>query len=178
MVAMSKVGDGSGTPTTFAQTDLFGTWLVYLQRVDSKFAGSTTQIGQTTFSPSGTFSTGALVDASAPPITTTLTTGNVVIGTTNGSVTGFLAAGTTATAPRYTITGTMRAAKDLITGVLTANVSAKVSYGLVTLVRDVSFFDLSQPTFNVTEGNPITVTVKRTGNTTAQIGRASCRERV
>ena len=44
MVTMSKLAGSSGTPVTFSQTDLFGSWRVYLHRVDSKQAGSTSQI--------------------------------------------------------------------------------------------------------------------------------------
>jgi hypothetical protein len=164
---MSKVAPPDDS-ITFSPADLFGTWRVYVQRVESKLAGSTTQIGQTTFNASGAFTSGALVDAGAPPVTTTLTTGNLLVSA-NGSVTGSLAAGTLATADRYTLIGSMRAAKDVITGVLTANLSARTTthYGLVTLVRDVTLFDLAQPAYSVTEGNTLTVTVKRTGNLTA-----------
>src|SRR5439155_17301646 len=169
MVAMSKVGGGSGDPLPdFFQTDMFGTWRVYVQRVESKLGGSTTQVGQTTFGPSGTFTTGALVDASTPAVTTTLTTGNLLVGA-NGSVTGSLSVSALPTADRYTSIGTIRAAKDVITGVLTANLSARTTthYGLGTMVRDVTLFDLGQSAYSVTEGSSLTVTVKRTGNLTA-----------
>lgn len=167
MVAMSKIVPPEDAVVTFSQPDMFGTWRVYVQRVESKLAGSTTQIGQTTFGPSGFFMNGTLVDAGTPAISTNLATGNLLVAT-NGSVTGSLAVSTAATADRYSFIGSMRAAKDVITGVLTANLSARTAthYGLVTMVRDISLFDLSQPAYTVTEGNSLTATVKRTGNLT------------
>ena len=78
---------------------------------------------------------------------TTLSTGSLVVAA-DGSVTGTLANGTAATAHRYEITGTMRALKDLITGVLTARLGPTVVYqGLVTMVREVTMLDLGQASY-------------------------------
>src|SRR5215470_3241215 len=122
LVALSK-SIQSGGDVTFGPTDLYGTWRVYLQRVESKSISSTIQIGQTSFGPTGAFVSGSLNDPGPPTVGTLFTTGSASINA-NGSVTGTFAAGTGATANRYGIIGSMRAAKDLITGVLTANLSA------------------------------------------------------
>jgi hypothetical protein len=95
---------------------------------------------------------------------TALSMGSLVVAA-NGSVTGTLANGTTATAHRYEITGSMRALKDLITGVLTARLGTTVVYqGLVTMVRELTQLDLGQASYSVVEGQPVHVTVRRTGN--------------
>src|SRR6266850_1172190 len=164
LVALSKIVLPDDH-VTFSAADFFGTWRVYLQRVEAKSTGSTTQIGQTSFGPTGTFLTGTLTDPGPPPVGTLLTTGSATINM-NGSVTGTFIAGTGATAQRYGILGSMRPAKDLITGVLTANLSAPTAthYGVVTRVRDVTILDLGQAAYTVTEGAKLTATVKRTGN--------------
>ncbi len=159
MVAMSKFAPPG---TTFAQADLAGPWRVYLQRVESKLAGSTWQIGVSTFGPTGAFTSASLEDSTGAM--TALSTGSLVVAA-NGSVTGTLANGTAATAHRYEITGSMRALKDLITGVLTARLGPTVVYqGLVTMVREVTMLDLGQASYAVAEGQPVHVTVRRTGN--------------
>ena len=166
MVVMSKFANPG--VVTFAQADLFGSWQVYLHRVDSKQAGSTSQIGRLTFNSLGAFASGVLRDATNSSASTSFVAAPTsALTMINGSVTGTLVAvGTSATADRYTLLGAMRATKDVITGVLTANLSARTTthYGLVTLVRDVTLFDFSQPAFSVTEGGTVTVTVLRTGN--------------
>jgi hypothetical protein len=162
MVLMSKIGNPPASP--FVAADLAGRWRVYLQRVESsKTAGGTWQVGQTTFGAAGAFVSGALTAADST--VTTLTTGAVLVSA-NGSVTGTFSAGPGGLADLYTVTGTMRAAKDLITGVVTARVDGrtKTFHGVVTMVRDVTLFDLAQGTYNVTEGGSVTVTVLRTGN--------------
>src|SRR5438094_7586697 len=168
MVTMSKLAGSSGTPVTFSQTDLFGSWQVYLHRVDSKQAGSTSQIGRLTFNSLGAFVSGVLTDATNSSASTSFVAAPAsALTMSNGSVTGTLVAvGTSATADRYTLLGAMRATKDVITGVLTADLSARTTthYGLVTLVRDVTLFNFSQSAFSVTEGGTVTVTVLRTGN--------------
>ena len=60
----------------------------------------------------------------------------------------------------------MRAAKDVITGVVSAQVSgrAKTFHGIVTLVREVTLSDLGQSIYTVTKGGTATITVLRTGN--------------
>ena len=154
---------------TFSAADFFGTWRIYVQRVEAKLSGSTIQIGQVTFGPTGAVLSGALTDAAVPPVTTTLTaTGSsVAITSVNGSVSGtFLAAGTAATADRYTILGAMRPSKDLITGVLTGSLTNRTTthYGVVTLVRDVTVLDLDKSAYSVVEGGALPITVRRTGN--------------
>jgi Calx-beta domain len=159
MVALSKVAPGG---TTLAQADLAGPWRVYLQRVESKLAGGTWQLGVSTFGPTGAFTGATLEDVTGA--VTTLSTGSLVVAA-NGSVTGTLANGTAATAHRYEITGTMRALKDLITGVLTARLGPTVVYqGLVTMVREATLLDLGQASYSIVEGQPARVTVRRTGN--------------
>ena len=64
----------------------------------------------------------------------------------NGSVDGTLTAGGGATAHRYEIHGTMRGLKDIVTGVVTAQLGTASTYqGIVTLVREVSVLDFGQP---------------------------------
>ncbi len=161
---MSKILP-SGSAPTFAQGDLAGPWRVYLQRVESKLTGSTVQVGQLTFSSAGAFGGGTLQDAASA--TTSLTNGGLTVRP-NGSVVGSLTVGTSLTADRYTVTGTMRGAKDLITGVITAELNRSTTptfhHGLVTLVREVTLFDFGQASYNATEGSPATITVLRTGN--------------
>jgi hypothetical protein len=157
---MSRLGAGG-----FSAGDLQGGWRMYLHRVDAALASSTIQIGQATFNATGALSSGSLMDISAPPVFTTFATGRLSIDGTNGSVTGTLA--TAGGAARYTVRGTMRAARDLVLGVLTANVSGQVSFGLVALVHDASFLDFSQAAYTVTEGNTLMATVQRTGSTSA-----------
>lgn len=161
MVAMSKIAPGAGP--AFAQADLAGSWRVYIQRVESsKIAGGTTQTGRSVFTSTGAFTSATLQDVGSA--VTTLTTGSLAVAT-NGSVTGTLAAGAAATADRYEIRGTMRAAKDLITGVVTARFGTTTTHqGLVTMVREVTVFDIAQATYSLTEGQPLTVTVTRSGN--------------
>jgi hypothetical protein len=60
----STIGPGIAPPgTTFTQADLAGPWRVYLQRVESKLAGSTWQIGVSTFGPTGAFTSASLEDS-------------------------------------------------------------------------------------------------------------------
>jgi hypothetical protein len=164
MVAMSKILPAAGAPT-FRQNDLAGPWRVYLQRVESKLQGSTTQVGQLRFDTTGGFSGGDLQDAAGMP--TPLSTGSLMVRA-NGSVTGSLNAGplTSGLVDRYTVTGTMRAAKDLITGVITAELDGRTTThrGLVTLVREVAVLELGQAAYGVTEGQPAAVTILRNGN--------------
>ncbi len=165
MVVMSKLQPGAPS-TTFAPADLAGPWRVYLQRVESKLSAGTWQVGQTTFGATGLLTGGSLQDMASA--TTTLTTGSLLVSA-NGSVSGTLAAGPGVTVDRYTITGTMRAAKDLITGVVTAQIAgppAQTHYGIVTLVREVALLDIAQSAYSVTEGGTATVTVLRSGNRT------------
>ena len=159
MIALSKIVPPT---TTFAQADLAGPWRVYMQRVESKLAGGTWQIGLSTFGTTGAFTGATLEDVAG--VTTALTTGSLVVAG-NGSVTGTLATGTAATAHRYEIRGTLRGLKDLVTGVVTARLGPTSTYqGLVTLVREVTLLDLGQPSYSVVEGQPARVTVTRTGN--------------
>jgi hypothetical protein len=162
MVLMSKITPAL-PPGSFTQADLAGPWRVYLQRVEGKLTAATWQVGLTTFTGAGTFGGGTLEDANSTP--TILTTGSLLVSA-NGSVTGALSAGSTGLSDLYTIKGTMRAGKDLIAGVVTAQVSgrSKTFYGIVTMVREVTLFDLGQSTYTVTEGGTATVTVLRTGN--------------
>ena len=115
-----------------------------------------------TFGPTGAFTSASLEDSTGAM--TALSTGGLVVAA-DGSVTGTLANGTAATAHRYEITGSMRALKDLITGVLTARLGSTVVYqGLVTMVREMTQLDLGQASYSVVEGQPVHVTVRRTGN--------------
>ena len=156
MVAMSKVAPPG---VSFAQADLSGPWRIYMQRVEAKLTSSTWQVGQSVFSATGVFTTATMQDAAS--VATTLTTGTLTVGG-NGAVAGTLrnAAGTHA----YQITGTMRAAKDLITGVVTAQVGTATFQGLVTLVRDVTVLGFGQTTYSAAEGQFARITVTRTGN--------------
>ncbi len=162
MVLLSKIS--GPPPSPFTTADLAGPWRVYLQRVEStKLLGGTWQVGLTTFSAAGAFGGGTLT---APGnVVTTLTTGGLLVSS-NGSVTGTLSAGTGGTADLYTITGTMRTAKDLITGVVSAQVNGPTGtfHGLVTMVREIALFDLGQSAYTVTEGGSVTATVLRTGS--------------
>ena len=116
MVLMSRV-----TPSPpagfFTSSNLAGPWRVYLHRVESARQGSTWQTGTATFGATGTFTGGTLEDIDTTP--TTLTTGSLLVSA-NGSVTGTLSAGATALADQYVVKGVLRAAKDVITGVVTA----------------------------------------------------------
>ena len=164
MVALSKLAPPG---TTFAQADLAGPWRVYLQRVESKLAGSTWQIGLSNFSVSGAFTGATLTDEVGTA--TVLTTGGLVVAV-NGAVTGTLTSGTGPTAHRYEIHGTMRGLKDVVTGVVTAQLGTASTYqGLVTMVREVSVLDIGQPTYSVIEGQPAKVTVLRTGNQAGEV---------
>ena len=159
MVLMSKFAPPA---TTFTQADMAGPWRVYMERVESKLAGSTWEIGLTNFSAGGAFTGGTLTDEVGTA--TVLTTGGLVVAA-NGSVDGTLTAGSGATAHRYEIHGTMRGLKDIVTGVVTAQLGTASTYqGIVTLVREVSVLDFGQPTYTVVEGQPAKVTVLRTGN--------------
>jgi hypothetical protein len=158
MVMLSKVAPPS---TTFSQADLAGPWRVYMQRVESKLAGGTWQVGQTVFTSSGAFSGATLQDVSNA--STTLTTGSLTVGA-DGSVTGTMATAAGGTAHQYAIRGTMRAPKDVITGVVTAQVGTATFQGLVTMVREVTVLGLAQASYAVTEGQVARVTVMRTGN--------------
>src|SRR5262249_25710760 len=150
-----------GTPA-FTQVDMAGPWRVYMERVESKLAGSTWQIGLSNFSTAGAFTGATLTDQVGT--TTVLTTGGLVVANTGG-VDGTLVAGSGASAQSYTIHGTMRGLKDVITGVVTAQLGASSTYqGIVTLVREVTILDLGQPAYTVVEGQPAKVTVMRTGN--------------
>ena len=80
MVALSKFAPPG---TTFTQADLAGPWRVYLQRVESKLAGSTWQIGVSTFGPTGAFTSASLEDSTGAM--TALSTGSLVVAA-NGSV--------------------------------------------------------------------------------------------
>jgi hypothetical protein len=154
MVAMSKVAP----PTvTFVQADLSGPWRIYLQRVEAKLASSTWQVGQSVFSATGAFTTATMQDAAS--VATTLTTGALTVGG-NGAVAGTLRNATHA----YEITGTMRAPKDLITGVVTAQVGTATFQGLVTMVRDITVLGFGQTTYSAAEGQFARITVTRTGN--------------
>lgn len=158
----------SGGNVTFAASDLSGPWRVYLQRVEEKLAGGTWQTGQVMLG-----ATGQLVSSVATPSTlqdhtgavTSLTTGGLSVTTTGaspGTVTGTL---TSAAGDQYTIaSATMRAAKDVITGVVNAVIAGQTHRGLVTMVREITVIDLAQTTYNVAEGQPLTITVGRTGN--------------
>ena len=159
MVLMSKFAPPG---TTFTQADMAGPWRVYMERVESKLAGSTWEIGLTNFSAGGAFTGGTLTDEVGTA--TVLTTGGLVVAA-NGSVDGTLTAGSGATAHRYEIHGTMPRLKDIVTGVVTAQLGTASTYqGIVTLVREVSVLDFGQPTYTVVEGQPAKVTVLRTGN--------------
>jgi hypothetical protein len=164
MVAMSKIQPNA---PVFRQQDLAGPWRVYLQRVESKLAGSTIQIGQLTFRSTGQLDGGTLQDAGGT--LTTLTSGSLIVHG-NGSVIGSLHAGalTSPTVDRYTFKGTMRAARDLITGVVTADLDGRTTahHGLVTLVREVGVVALGQTAYVVREGLPAAVTVRRDGDRT------------
>src|SRR5690348_18458248 len=63
MVALSKGLPGGGAPGTFSPADFYGSWRVYVQRVSAKGSGSTTQVGQLTFTNLGAFVSGSLTDA-------------------------------------------------------------------------------------------------------------------
>jgi hypothetical protein len=159
MILLSKVAPPS---TPFTQADMAGPWRVYLERVESKLARSTWQIGLLNFSAAGAFTGATLTDEVGTA--TALTTGGLVVAG-NGSVDGTLTAGSGATAHSYEIHGTMRGLKDLVTGVVTAQLGTASTYqGIVTLVREVSVLDIGQPTYTVVEGQPAKVTVLRTGN--------------
>jgi hypothetical protein len=142
MVLMSKFAPPG---TTFTQADMAGPWRVYMERVESKLAGSTWEIGLSNFSAGGAFTGGTLTDEVGTA--TVLTTGGLVVAA-NGSVDGTLTAGSGATAHRYEIHGTMRGLKDIVTGVVTAQLGTASTYqGIVTLVREVSVLDFGQPTY-------------------------------
>ena len=166
---MSKVAGG----VTFAPADLAGSWSVYLQRVDGAVPGSgnNVQSGGLTFSATGAF-TGGLLNQSVPGSTTFVTgpTSTVAVAG-NGSVTATLAAvitsGSGSQPAQYKLRGVIRSTKDVITGVVTVQEASQVGHGLVTLVRDVTLFDLSQAAYTVTEGNSVKVTVLRSGNMAA-----------
>jgi hypothetical protein len=169
MVALTKIAAG----VTFAPADLAGSWSVYLQRVDAGPSGGTTaQFGQVTFSATGAFAGGSLSQIPtgstgfAPAPTSTVAVAS------NGSVTATLVAiGTTMPPPvQYRLRGVVRATKDVITGVLTVQAPTQASYGLVTLVRDATLFDLSQPAYAVTEGNSLKATVLRSGSLAGTAG--------
>ena len=49
--------------TTFTQADMAGPWRVYMQRVESKLAGSTWEIGAPNFSAGGAFTGGLAQDS-------------------------------------------------------------------------------------------------------------------
>ena len=158
-----KVAPGAGP--AFAQADLAGTWHLYLQRVEAKLTSGTWQVGQVQFTSAGVFTTATLHDV-ANAETTLTPPGGLSFSAPGGVVTGDLKVAGTA-ADLYRIRGTMRAAKDLITGVVTAKLGATEHHGLLTMVRGVTMFDLGQASYEVAEGQALTVTVIRGGNLAA-----------
>jgi len=74
MVLMSKFAPPG---TTFTQADMAGPWRVYMERVESKLAGSTWEIGLSNFSAGGAFTGGTLTDEVGTA--TVLTTGGLVV---------------------------------------------------------------------------------------------------
>jgi hypothetical protein len=148
---------------TLATSDLAGAWRIYAVALDGTQGNVGTFLrGALVVNAGGVLVSGSIADDPAD-VTRTLASGLLAVDGTTGRVTGSVSATTGQT---FTLDGTLRGSRDLVSGVLTVGGTAPAALGLVVMVRNVSLVAFDVSAYSVAEGSPAQVTIVRTGDTT------------